>query len=237
MEDDEATRRRRELELARARDRDRDRTFWDLIERCYLVLLIIVLDLFTKDEERNKRRRDKEADGRHSSKKQFRRIDIPDYEHCLWNHWEGSGPHDEEAWFEKVGLPEDSFAALVLVMLPFWIATPIVEAEGNVNQPRDSDLKRRQLNCRDTVALVLRWYTSTSKRVDVMQEFGQTKGNFDKYLKFGIRIMIEALKDHPTARIEWPCQDKEYLEKMADSIRLYALVVLERNVDMLIRIL
>jgi hypothetical protein len=55
-----------------------------------------------------------------------------------------------------------------------------------------------------------------------MQEFGQIKGNFDKYLKFGIRIMLDALKDHPRARIEWPCQDKEYLEKMADSMRLYA---------------
>jgi hypothetical protein len=104
-----------------------------LIEYCYAEILIIVLDLYNKNEERNKRRRDKEADGRHSSKKQFRRKDVPDYEHCLWNHWEGSGPHNEEAWLEKVGLPEDSFAALVLVVLPFWIATPIIEAEGNVN--------------------------------------------------------------------------------------------------------
>ena len=52
----------------------------------------------------------------------------------------------------------------------------------------------------------------------------------NKYLQFGISIMLEALRDDPRAKIVWPNQGQGYLESMERLMHLYVPRLRDYNV-------
>ena len=77
--------------------------------------------------------------------------------------------------------------------------------------------RKRKIRHEDCVGLTLMW-TRTRGAVTLLQMiFGMTRTNFDLYLKFGIRIMIELYARHPLAKLGLPTAEKvaEYKEAVA----------------------
>ena len=79
-------------------------------------------------------------------------------------------------------------------------------------KPKLCHLAQRQLDCKGTVGLVLRWMTSTMERNDLATEFGLVESVSNKYLHFGISIILAALRDDPDAEIVRRNQDQQYLQ-------------------------
>lgn len=176
-----------------------------------LIGACVVLFFKNKKDKRRRLRREMLESGKHSTKKRCLRADTPPPHQSSWSYFierEDRGTTREEAWFQKVGLPEQAFIKLVGLCEELWRTNPIRDSngpqQGDVGPPRPCDLKRRILNCRDTVALVLRWFVSRSDRPDLAAEFGLTDTVSDKYLAFGISILLlVVLRDHARSKIQW----------------------------------
>ena len=123
-----------------------------------------------------------------------------------------------------VGLPEVAFYELVNLCEEPWRENPILATNGHnrpVGRPRPCDISRRYLNCRDTIGLVLRWLTSCQDRFDVAKEFGLVESDGNKYLVFGIQVMLSVLREHDFAQMSWKTNDLEYLNRMAEHMKNY----------------
>lgn len=71
------------------------------------------------------------------------------------------------------------------------------------------------------MATALKFLTSKSEVVDIGNQFGLTLSAAEKYIDFGIDIVVQVLIDHPYSRIHWAVDDLDYLEEMCHLIRLY----------------
>ena len=98
-----------------------------------------------------------------SRKKQCYRSDTPMPENSAWRHFITGEPY-EESWYHKLGLDKIAFYYIVSKCEDLWENTPL---HMNYGKPKQSHLAQRQLDCRGTVGLVLRWMTSTMERSDL----------------------------------------------------------------------
>lgn len=48
--------------------------------------------------------------------------------------------------------------------------------------------------------------------------FGMIETHATKYIRFGLYVFLTVLKEHPMARIHWPCEQPGYLERQSERI-------------------
>ena len=221
-----------ELELARARDRDlvsnaqrRKKRKMTVIAAC--AALGIHGYFHVKDRLIAEQRTAQLAIRRllyHEPRKGLVTAEIPTPEQSAWAIFLSSGSRRDEAWFEWVTLPHEYFTKLVDLCTPLWETTPIEANKGDyVNgTPRPQDLARRKLDCTATVAIALHFFAKPDSRSGIGKQFGLTETHTTKYMMFGLYIIVKALHSHPDARIEWKCNDPEYLKLQNDRIHRMA---------------
>lgn len=69
--------------------------------------------------------------------------------------------------------------------------------------------------------IALKFLTSKSEVVDIGNQFGLTLYESQKYIDFGVDILISVLTHHSNSSIHWPVDNQEYLEEMRHLLRLY----------------
>jgi hypothetical protein len=143
-----------------------------------------------------------------------------------WTHMLNCGDDSDGVWIIWTGLSKNSFTMLRDLCFDYWENNPIRafrtdRPNGCTGNPRPQDIARRLLDCTGTMAIALKFLTSKSEVVDIGNQFGLTLSEAEKYIDFGIDIIVEVLRDHPYSRIHWPVDDLDYLEEMRHLIRLY----------------
>jgi hypothetical protein len=179
----------------------------------------MVIDMMTEVE--------KECDERirkamvHSSKKRLSRRHVPLPVVSNWRVFLNSGDDSDSAWFHEVALPKQSFYELVQEIENDWNELPIIAHNGDrvIGKPRPADVKRRRLNCRDTVALMLRFIAYPDSRSSIGKEFGILENDATRYAYFGIFLFRRVLSQHPNSKINWPCHNEDYVERQCRRIR------------------
>ena len=134
--------RQRELELARARDRDNANT------RKRKALLAIIAYMLLQRGRETSRERQTALDRMirrleyHSTRKGLLTNEVTPPRNSNWTHFIGVDSNRDEAWFEWVTLPRQSFLDLVAICEPTWRTTPIEASNGDHvhGTPRPQDL-------------------------------------------------------------------------------------------------
>ena len=91
----------------------------------------------------------------------------------------------------------------------------------NRGKPRPSALAKRLLDCRATMAMGLRYLTSTDSRDALAKMFGDVESCVNKYISFAISIVLHLLENNQHSRIYWPLNDVNYLDAMAKKVHAY----------------
>jgi len=208
-----------ELDLARARDLDyamicsRKRRKLRNMSAFVAVATPYMLDIITEEEKKiEEKMRQAEV---HSSKKRFARHQVPLPEQSNWRKFYNSGDDSDSGWFHEVALSKSSFTELVGEISPLWHSTPICAYNGEreIGTPRPSDIRRRRLDCKDTVALTLRFLAFPDTRAMIGKEFGVLENDARRYAYFGIYLFRMVLSKHDKAKIHWPCDDQAYVDR------------------------
>ena len=217
-------RRLHEIEIAQARDLD-DQNRRRLIKRKRALLIAsTAAALNSRQAKRSLRYQVLRAEGLLSEKKRSYRCDIREPEDSNWSVF-ASQDHSDRSWFDYVGLPSQGFDQLVALVSDSWAATPLTDGYAT---PRPCDLTKRLLDCRGTVALMMVWLNGTMTLSELGKDFGLTDSEAQKYLDFSIRIGLPKLRDFEPAKIKWPLDDMEYVERMADYIYRYESILTDR---------
>jgi hypothetical protein len=114
-----------------------------------------------------------------------------------------SGDDSDSAWFQEVALPKQSFYELVQEIENDWNELPIIAHNGDrvIGKPRPADVKRRRLNCRDTVALTLRFISYPDSLLSIGKAFGILENDATRYAYFGIFLFRRVLSQHPNSKM------------------------------------
>jgi len=220
-EESVAVLRKRELEIARARDLD----FMEALEedeedseRMELMLLLFASSqtkIMSKRAKRTARRRALQAAGLLSKPKRSKRKDTLPPSESAWNYFINGGDHPEESWFDWVGLPKHAFESLVESCQEIWSSEPLDDGDS---PPRTYDLKRRSLDCKATVALLLTHLNKVMPAPELGKKFGLLEAGCQKHLDFAMRTMLPAMRKHPQAQIIWDVKNPVCLDRMAECI-------------------
>lgn len=214
-----------QIDLARARDldyaADRARKRRRLICGAAFTTLagMMLLDMQTeREKEIDEKIRQSEV---HSSKKRLARSQVPTPENSSWRFFHNSGTSEDSAWFHQVALPKDSFSELCDALEPLWNTLPIMAFNGEkeIGPPRPSDIKKRRLDCKDTVALTLRFISFPDSRCMIGKEFGILENDVKRYAYFGIYLLRLVLSNHPKSKIHWPCHNPNYIARHYNRIQ------------------
>jgi hypothetical protein len=105
-----------------------------------------------------------------------------------------------------------------------WSNNPIIGFNGKSRQegkPRPSALAKRLLDCRVTMAMGLRYLTTTDSRDALAKMFGVVESCFNKYISFALSIVLHVLENNQHSRIYCPLNDVNYLDAMAKRVHAY----------------
>jgi hypothetical protein len=210
-----AQQRERAIAVARAKDRDTLARQKRKLEVSFLMLFVLI---DPRKESKRERRRRLYGQGRYSPKKQVLRVQIPLPSQSPWAMFLSNDDGKEESWCHVFGIPREAFAELVEACQDSWKAQPIQEENGHTRpcgKPRPCNLAKRFLDCAGTMALTCKVLASTAQRCDNATYFGLVESDANKYFMFGLRILLENLRDLPNARVHWPIDDPVYLKEMA----------------------
>jgi hypothetical protein len=207
-----------EIELATARDADSQ---YSRTLQIFTVYVCLYMTLYSKLARKRRRRGILLERGLYSEKKRCRRSDLPLPSGSPWTHFYGQQNGDSSpssSWFDWVGLPQNAFQYLVHQCEQAWESSPLDEKDGT---PRPCDLKRRCLDCAGTVAMVLYHMNKPVLHSDISKLFGVVETDAQRYIDFGIRVMLPILRDNPFAKIIWPMEEPGYLDRMAENMLRY----------------
>lgn len=210
-----------ELQLAAARDRD-DRDLMNLLISIMLIHKAQTINAELADELEKEERRLLY----HESRKYASRASVCMPAQSGWTHMLNCGDDSDGLWVIWTGLSKHSFTMLRDLCFEYWENNPIRafrtdRPDGRTGNPRPQDIARQLLDCTGTMATALKFLTSKSEVVDIGNQFGLTLSEAEKYIDFGIDIVVQVLIDHPYSRIHWAVDDLDYLEEMCHLIRLY----------------
>jgi hypothetical protein len=130
----------------------------------------------------------------------------------------------EESWCHVFGIPREAFVEPVEACQDSWKVQPIQEENGHTRpcgKPRPCDLAKRFLDCAGAMALTCKVLASTAQRCDNATHFGLVESDANKCFMFGLRLLLENLRDHPSARAHWPTDDPVCLAEMAEATRKF----------------
>ena len=210
-----------ELQLAIARDND-DKDLMALLISIILLRRAQKINRELTAEIKKKERRLLY----HEPRKYAPRVSIAIPAESPWTQMMNCGNESDGLWVIWTGLSKQSFMQMRDLCHQHWEANPIRafrtdRPNGRTGNPRPQDIARRLLDCTGTMAITLKFLTSKSEVVDIGNQFGLTLSEAQKYIDFGVDILIAVLIDHPNSSIHWPVDSQEYLEEMRHLLRLY----------------
>ena len=227
----EHVRRQRTIDIACAQDEDereqagRRAEDDNIIDAALAALLLhaISQDLDAREEAAREARR-LHFHVFNAPKKQCVRRDIQTPEFAPWNYFEKNNNGSDQSWFHCLGLSKNSFESLVGLCQEPWSSNPIIDFNGMSRpqgKPRPSALATRLLDCRATMALSLRYLTTTDSRDALAKMFGVVESCVNKYISFAISIVLHVLGKNEHSMIYWPLNDVNYLDAMAKKVHCY----------------
>lgn len=217
-------RRKREMDLAVARDRDTDYNRRRKKIKTLVCLTVTIATCHRLLQVAKARRIEAEQACRrslyHEERARLLTAEIQRPEQSPFHHFLKSGSKRDSAWFVWTSLPYQSFMDLVDLCKPVWLDTPIEVNKGDhkYGVPRPQDITRRKLDCIFTIAMTMYFLAYPDCRVGIGSNFGMINTHVTKYVRFGLYIIIKVLQKHPNARIHWPCESQEYLDRQVQRI-------------------
>ena len=203
------------LKLARAQDED-----YFYKKRKLFIQLGVYHLLYSKQAQTRRRRAFLLSEGLYSRKKRCLRAEIPTPEGSAWGEFIRRAPcaHPSEAWCDWVGLPELAFRDLVNSCEELWRTSPLLDSCGT---PRPCDIKKRILDCTGAIGLLMFYVTHRGDESTFGKVFGLVDTEVQKYVEFGLQIALPVLRNNPYAKIHWPVNDIEYLNRMGEYMERY----------------
>jgi len=133
--------------------------------------------------------------------------DLPVPEESLWGKTKRNGR--DEAYMHMLGVNKCSFKTLSRRFAPlFW-------HEVGVRKPKSSSRgRKRKSNAEDVLALTLAYLKDGVVQKHFQGHFGAGSSNVQRSLELGLVVLSRTLSTMPSARVEWPDQDKmqEYVD-------------------------
>ena len=212
-------RQQREIELAQARDRDEKARKLKLV--LSLLGLVVAVRPKLKALYLAKRKSLDRAMRRHlyhEPRKGCLVAEIHDPKNSAWAHFLEANSQRDEAWFDWVTLPRESFFELVQLAEPIWQSNPTIPGGGN---PRPTDLLRRKLDCAATIAISLNFNAKPSSTEAVAKQFGLTETHSRKYVLFGMSIVLAVTRKHEFSKVTWCCDDAAYVNRQRKRVQRY----------------
>ena len=135
--------------------------------------------------------------------------DLPLPEESLWGKTQRNGR--DEAYMHMLGVNKRSFKTLSRRFAPlFW-------HEVGVRKPKGSTRgRRRKSNAEDVLALTLAYLKDGVGQKHFQGHFGSGSSNVQRSLDLGIKVLAQTLSSMPSARVEWP--DQEKMQEYVDTI-------------------
>ena len=121
---------------------------------------------------------------------------IPHPKHSVWGRTVKRG--DDLEFLHFTSLSRSSFYGLVDLCKSYINTHPI---DPRFNPPKKRNISRRMFTATDIVAMALRYILSTAENKDLHVQFGAVETTFKHCVKLGLRAIVEALVNHPKARV------------------------------------
>lgn len=111
--------------------------------------------------------------------------------------------HDDPAFITTMGINFPTFQAILAAGFGhLWYTRSITHPDTDTKgKPRAGG---RSLNAEGGLGLVLHWLSSTMRQVSLQQIFALVPSTVSRYLRFALPILLEVLKNMPSATIAWP---------------------------------
>ena len=108
-----------------------------------------------------------------------------------------------------MGFDEETFELIVRSgFAERWYMQPIPRTDSSSHgEPRPG---ARSLDVSGVLGLVLHYLNSTMLEITLQQIFALIPATTSRYITFGLRILLETLREMPDAAIRWPQEDREF---------------------------
>ena len=118
--------------------------------------------------------------------------------------------HEDQAFITTMGVDTATFRTILGAGFgSLWYSHTIPRTDTHTSgHPRAG---RRSLDAEGGLGLVLHWLSSTMRQVSLQQIFALVPSTVSRYLRFALSILIEVLRQMPSAMVAWP-QGEEFLE-------------------------
>jgi hypothetical protein len=83
-----------------------------------------------------------------------------------------------------------------------WLSQPIARSDARASG--NSRPTGRSLNAWGALGLVLHYLNSTMTEISLQQIFGLIPTTVSRYIRFGLKILLETLREIPEGKIKWP---------------------------------
>lgn len=179
----------------------------DDVDDDYEILLIALLLEESENDEDNQFS-DSVFRKRRRSGKIRRRSLTPIKDACFWYLYNSQ---QNDALITLCGFDHNAFQHLHQIFLPIYNQyTPFYTDDNGNLKKLDSAFRGRPRNVTSPVALaiVLAWTRTRGSNKVLQMIFGMTASNLSVWLRFGRRILVLVLKNHPLARVEMPSYDE-----------------------------
>ena len=120
----------------------------------------------------------------------------------------------DQSLITMTGFDFASFASLLQKFAPLFNEyTPFASSHIFLKQDPSKGGRPRKVRLEDCLGLVLVWTRTRGSLTALQLVFGMTSSNLCMYLRFGRRVIVEALKSDPLAKIAIPSNEEIALYK------------------------
>ena len=102
------------------------------------------------------------------------------------------------------GFDYESFNSLLLLFTPYFEEFTPYSDEGGIVRVRHGKGRKRMISPIICLGLVLAWTWTRGNLFSLQLDFGLSHSCLCLWLRFGMRIIVNVLRDHPLARVRKP---------------------------------
>jgi hypothetical protein len=106
------------------------------------------------------------------------------------------------------GFDYDSFNSLLLLFTPYFEEFTPYSINGGIVRMRRGKGRKRMISPIVCLGLVLAWTRTRGNVFSLQLDFGLSHSCLNLWLRFGMRIVINILRDHPLEHVRMPLQEE-----------------------------
>jgi hypothetical protein len=113
-----------------------------------------------------------------------------------------------QSFITYTGFDYESFDSLLLLFAPYFNEFTPYSDDGGIVRVRRGKGRKRMISALVCLGLVLAWTRTRGNVFSLQLDFGLSHSCLCLWLRFGMRIIVNVLRDHPLARVRKPSREE-----------------------------